>query len=809
MSRRSLRLEEGLLDRVLPHSSASFSVGGASWRSNKRSLKPRRSQNLLSSSCSESLLNTPVGGGGGGGLLSSSVTSDASLLSSLLEESSVQESMLVDTFWESTTVEDQSSLDPEVLKHRSVSTYRSFSKCTSSPEPGGSTLYCRDRSLRTKTGVLQLWFLLWVRTAAARCVCALTHTWQVCRELLSRTKNRHGARSGLCGVMDLKRSTVTWKAPPPDGSLCDGCQEKQHSWSWSRSRSWSWSWSSRASCLWGLMWSAAGLTGDVFRRLIKRWRHMTCSFLLTGFPLRLLLVLLPLLLLFFSLCWFGPAGVASEMGTVVSGFWSVESRPAEATEEESKEVLPPDGRPPAAVEEEESALRLGRLEESQAALWHHVEASGRRHTEVLRLYTDLQQLVSDQNHREQSGPWIRDLLNQHLDRWQTEKQQSQASRLDQLELQLQTLAARTQEVPWRPEAAPPVSPSSTLPAAVGDGVNRPSHDALLAEISRLEVALEDVRRGVQGLSGGLDRIQQTVSAQVREEVRVLVYGNQLAVGGGAPGDGGDAPESLLQWLSLRYVSGADLQAALSSLELSILQDLRLHRGGAAVREEVLQAGVTQEDVREIVRNALRLFSQDRTGLADFALESGGGSVLNTRCSETHQTKVALYSLFGVPLWYFSQSPRAVIQPDVHPGSCWAFKGSAGVLVLRLSRRILPTSFSLEHLPKALAPSGGRLSSAPRDFSVYGLEDEGQQGGKLLGSFTYDEAGEALQTFRVLGNDAAFQIIEVQVLSNWGHQDYTCLYRFRAHGTPEEELGEEPVGQGEEPGELEEQPEVSY
>lgn len=90
-----------------------------------------------------------------------------------------------------------------------------------------------------------------------------------------------------------------------------------------------------------------------------------------------------------------------------------------------------------------------------------------------------------------------------------------------------------------------------------------------------------------------------------------------------------------------------------------------------------------------MKNALRIFSQDRTGLADYALESGGtehhqdrlpvlftshdlsltgvcarpagGSILSTRCSETYETKAALLSLFGVPLWYFSQSPRAVIQ----------------------------------------------------------------------------------------------------------------------------------------------------
>lgn len=57
------------------------------------------------------------------------------------------------------------------------------------------------------------------------------------------------------------------------------------------------------------------------------------------------------------------------------------------------------------------------------------------------------------------------------------------------------------------------------------------------------------------------------------------------------------------------------------------------------------------------------------------------------------------------------------QPDVHPGNCWAFKGSNGFLVIRLSMRIVVTAVSLEHIPKALAPSG-TLLSAPRDFSVY-------------------------------------------------------------------------------------------
>lgn len=60
---------------------------------------------------------------------------------------------------------------------------------------------------------------------------------------------------------------------------------------------------------------------------------------------------------------------------------------------------------------------------------------------------------------------------------------------------------------------------------------------------------------------------------------------------------------------------------------------------------------------------------------------------------------------------------SLLQPDVYPGNCWAFKGSQGYLVIRLSLRILPTSFCVEHIPKALSPTGN-ITSAPRNFTVF-------------------------------------------------------------------------------------------
>ncbi|XP_005621271.1 SUN domain-containing protein 1 isoform X4 [Canis lupus familiaris] len=281
----------------------------------------------------------------------------------------------------------------------------------------------------------------------------------------------------------------------------------------------------------------------------------------------------------------------------------------------------------------------------------------------------------------------------------------------------------------------------------------------------------------------VDTIHGKVDAQVRETVKLMF----------SDGEQGGSLKWLLQTVSSQFVSRDDLQVLLRDLELQILKNITHYisvtkqvpdsETVVSAANEAGISGITEAQARVIVNNALKLYSQDKTGMVDFALESGGGSILSTRCSETYETKTALISLFGIPLWYFSQSPRVVIQPDIHPGNCWAFRGSQGYLVVRLSMKIRPTAFTLEHIPKTLSPTGN-ITSAPKDFAVYGLEDEYQEEGQLLGQFTYDQEGESLQMFHVPKRpEGAFQIVELRIFSNWGHPEYTCLYRFRVHGEP--------------------------
>lgn len=62
------------------------------------------------------------------------------------------------------------------------------------------------------------------------------------------------------------------------------------------------------------------------------------------------------------------------------------------------------------------------------------------------------------------------------------------------------------------------------------------------------------------------QISAQVSAQVRKELQTLFFGS---------GGTGELPESLLHWLSQRYVSTPDLQASLALLEMAILRNVSL------------------------------------------------------------------------------------------------------------------------------------------------------------------------------------------------------------------------------------------
>ncbi|NXQ29820.1 SUN2 protein, partial [Alaudala cheleensis] len=297
---------------------------------------------------------------------------------------------------------------------------------------------------------------------------------------------------------------------------------------------------------------------------------------------------------------------------------------------------------------------------------------------------------------------------------------------------------------------------------------------LRRELASLKSDQEVMGKHVEGMLEQLKTVRADVEAQFAVWISRFLSQSQQ-----------DGPAAFI-------LQREDLQAELQALEhkilAKVLEDRRLsvqdtQAGIGVALQQGGTAGVTEDQVHLIVSQALKRYSEDRVGMVDYALESAGASVINTRCSETYETHTALLSLFGIPLWYHSQSPRVILQPDVNPGNCWAFRGSQGFAVIRLSGIIRPTAVTLEHISKALSPQG-TIPSAPKDFAVYGLKEEGEEEGLLLGQFTYNHNGDPIQTFYLESDSmGTYQVVELRVLSNWGHPEYTCIYRFRVHGEP--------------------------
>ncbi|XP_061456450.1 SUN domain-containing protein 1 isoform X8 [Rhineura floridana] len=796
MSRRSLRLSATAYSTSKDtHNEGIFSGGSSSYAGKKAfSEQPSKitKQHKSVVKQSGSVRHTPRKNVPSSSMFShssfSSHTSDGSFVSTILDESSIKEQTAVDHFWgldddgdlkaggdttviqangDLATAENQTALsngytcnDCSMLSER-----KEVLTAYSAPHMPSSRIYSRDRSQIHKTRGLPFYTNKILRAAKYTATSFTSLIVQLFQMILLKLGYDCKAHSNYCGSMNVKEFLRE------DGHLDMNGESL---------------WKAAAGIFWWL--------GTGWYQLVTLFSLLNVFLLTRCLPkmFRLLLFLLPLLLLL-GLCYWGPEGFLSLLPALN---WT-STRKINSWEDSAKITEPHSDSSFALQQPDETmkffdAVRVRELEKQMAFMserWHHRDEE---YSKMLLLLQSFQDQVTRMNDNSEMLTLIRNVVGQHIKEMKSDETARPANdflalhqehewRIVTLEDLLAKLSEKSEGIQKELEL--------TKAQTVSDTDEQNQH--LLSKIKHLELELAHMKsellssQGLKTCCDRMDTLHEKVDAQVKETVKVMLFGNQQ----------GDLPESLLQWLTSKFVSKSDLQVLLRDLELRILKNITLQTSAAntkstseivtSVVNEAGISGITETQARIIVNNALKLFSQDKTGMVDFALESGGGSILSTRCSETYETKTALISLFGIPLWYFSQSPRVVIQPDMYPGNCWAFKGSQGYLVVRLSMMIYPTAFTLEHIPKTLSPTGN-ITSAPKDFSVYGLENEYQEEGVLLGQYMYDQDGEPLQMFQVMEtSEKPFQIVELRIFSNWGHTEYTCLYRFRVHGRPAE------------------------
>ncbi|XP_074971533.1 SUN domain-containing protein 5-like [Phalacrocorax aristotelis] len=197
---------------------------------------------------------------------------------------------------------------------------------------------------------------------------------------------------------------------------------------------------------------------------------------------------------------------------------------------------------------------------------------------------------------------------------------------------------------------------------------------------------------------------------------------------------------------------------------------------ARLRAQIRSLKEAQEVNQAASKKALGAYVE----MSDWALESSGATIDRQRTSETYDCQ----ENWGCRvLWFFraAKPPETILQADVSPGNCWPFQGHQGQVVIRLPARVHLTAVTVQHISKDVSPSGTVLS-APRDVVVFGVDADGEEE-TLLGTFTYNVAKEAIQTFPLKNAPLprAFPSIKLLVKSNWGNPAYTCIYRVQVHG----------------------------
>ena len=208
-------------------------------------------------------------------------------------------------------------------------------------------------------------------------------------------------------------------------------------------------------------------------------------------------------------------------------------------------------------------------------------------------------------------------------------------------------------------------------------------------------------------------------------------------------------------------------------------------------------------VQRDISAALELYSADRTGLVDYALKSSGGSVVATSpphyAHPINPTTSPWLSLFTRGPWLPSHPPDEMLTPTTSVGSCWPMQGSRGAVLIHLRERVRVTGLTLQHVSRGVVSDGGGARGAmPRRVRLRGVgegelwnatreveEGEVEGGaGDVLGEFEYQKDGPQVQQWQVGGGSGeGYEYVRLDILSNYGNDNYTCIYRVRVHGTP--------------------------
>lgn len=233
-------------------------------------------------------------------------------------------------------------------------------------------------------------------------------------------------------------------------------------------------------------------------------------------------------------------------------------------------------------------------------------------------------------------------------------------------------------------------------------------------------------------------------------------------------------------------------------------------------------------MKEMVDSAISVFSKDTIGKTDYAMHSSGARIIPSLTSPSYEIQPATLrsQFFGFLAgngYAVGRPPVTALHHETHGGYCWPFAGRQGQLGVSLAAPVIIDEVTIDHIAKEIALD---IRSAPRYVEVWGMvegeenvrkyeelvnEREREQEARTrngesentteeypitlphnppyirIANFTYDvDSPKNIQTFPVFEEikekKMDFGIVVLRVLDNWGRDEFTCLYRFRVHGT---------------------------
>lgn len=196
--------------------------------------------------------------------------------------------------------------------------------------------------------------------------------------------------------------------------------------------------------------------------------------------------------------------------------------------------------------------------------------------------------------------------------------------------------------------------------------------------------------------------------------------------------------------------------------------------------------ISLDDIRlyakDVVEMEIARHSADGLGMVDYALGSGGAKVVS------HSEPFMNGKNYLPDRSNVHTTAQKMLEPSFgQPGECFAVKGSSGFVKVKLRTAIIPEAVTLEHVDKSVAYD---RSSAPKDFQVRGWyqgpHDDSEKDSNVmstLGEFSYDLDKSNAQTFQLerTAESRVVNMVQLDISSNHGNLELTCIYRFRVHG----------------------------